>query len=145
MRRAPRGGSGIEEKAVDVIIVEDDEDSRVMMAALLIANDCLVRAVATGDAARVSALERVPDVVISDLRLAAGSSGWVLADALRAEPRTRHVALIAVTGEVEPERAVAARFDAYLRKPVEIKLLLDLVLQLAPVSRAQRRHACAAR
>lgn len=144
MTRAPRQRSGVAEKAVDVIVVEDDDDSRVMMAALLTSNDCLVRAVATADAAHDAALERVPDVLITDLRLIGGSAGWTLAEALRAEPRTQHVALIAVTGEVEPRQAVVAHFDAYLRKPVEITLLLDLVSQLSLLSRAERRRAHAA-
>jgi CheY-like chemotaxis protein len=145
MSRAPRKSSGVAEKAVDVIVVEDDDDSRAMLAALLTAHDCLVRAYATADAAHDAALERIPDVVVTDLRLALGSAGWTLAEALRAEPRTRDVALIAVSGAVEPRQAVVTPFDAYLRKPVETALLLDLVSQLAALSRARRRHARIAR
>jgi CheY-like chemotaxis protein len=144
VNRVPRKRSGVAEKAVDVIVVEDDADSREMMATLLTANECLVRAVATADAAHDAALERVPDVVVTDLRLVGGSAGWTLAEALRGEPRTKHVALIAVTGEVEPRQAVVAHFDAYLRKPIETTLLIELVKQLAALGRAERRKAFAA-
>ncbi len=130
--------SGIREKSVDVLIVEDDDDARTMMASLLATNGCLVRGVATSDMAYQSAIERVPDVVVTDLLLRGSSAGWTLAEALREEPRTRHVALIAVTGGVEPRRAVVRPFDAYLRKPVETKLLLALVRQLAMISRGSR-------
>jgi hypothetical protein len=52
--------SGIREKAVDVIVVEDDADALLTMGALLTANGCVVRAVASADAAHEAALERVP-------------------------------------------------------------------------------------
>jgi CheY-like chemotaxis protein len=51
------------------------------------------------------------------------------------------VALIAVTGEVEPRRAVVSAFDAYLRKPIDVALLVDLVHQLASLGRTGRRAA----
>jgi CheY-like chemotaxis protein len=145
MSRHPLTRSGVTEKAVDVIVVEDHDDSREMLTALLCASDCLVRAVATADAAHQLAIERVPDVVVTDLWLPGGSAGWTLAEALREDPRTRHVALIAITGHVEPRREVVASFDAYLRKPVETALLRDLVLQLAAISRAERRRMHATR
>ena len=131
--------SGIVPKSIDVLLVEDDEDSRAMMVLLFEANDCLVRAAATAHAAHELAIARVPDVVVADLHLRGGSAGWTLAEALRQHPRTQDVALIAVTGEIEPRWQVVSPFDAYLRKPVDTELLLGLVRQLSAVSRSQRR------
>jgi CheY-like chemotaxis protein len=135
----PRTSSGMSERAVDVIVVEDDDDARTMMTTLLATNGCLVRAFDRADAALEAALARVPDVVVSDLRLRDGPAGWTLARALREDARTRHVSLIAVTGAVEPEREVVAAFDAYVRKPVDTSLVITLVQQLARISRAERR------
>jgi CheY-like chemotaxis protein len=142
---APRKSSGVVEKAVDVLVVEDDHDSRRMLEALFTTHGCLVRAVATSEEAFKSALERLPDVVVADLELPGGSPGWTLAQELRENLRTRNVGLIAVTGRVEPRVEVVTPFDAYLRKPVDVRLLLDLVDELAEMSRAQRRHAHDAR
>jgi CheY-like chemotaxis protein len=131
--------SGIIVKWVDVLLVEDDDDCRAMIASVLSIHDCLVRGVATAQEARVAAMDGIPDVVISDLQLASGTPGWTLARALRDDARTAHVGLIAITGSVEPWPTVVSPFDAYLRKPVEARLLVGLVKQLGAVSRATRQ------
>jgi CheY-like chemotaxis protein len=138
MADAPRARSGVNEKVVDVLVVEDDADARAMMFAVLRGNDFLVRAVESAEAAHEAVLARLPDVVVTDLQLG-GASGWNLAAALRADARTSHIACIAVTGAVSPRMEVVAHFDAYLRKPVEVELLVELVSQLAAISRAPRK------
>jgi CheY-like chemotaxis protein len=137
----PRRISGITEKAPDVIIVEDDPGSRAMFGELLRTNGITARACASGEAAVGLALARRPDVMLIDLNLAGGAPGWVLADSLRADPRTRGIALIAVTGEIEPLVWVVRAFDAYLRKPIETRLLIDLVAHLTASTRAERRRS----
>jgi CheY-like chemotaxis protein len=133
--------SGVQ-KLIDVLVVDDDERDRDALAWLLWEHGCVVRAVATAQAARVASLDGVPDVVVTDLRLERGTvSGWVLASALRWEQRTAHVGLIAVTRSVEPSPDVTSPFDAYLRMPVEVSFLTRLVRQLADVSRAAHRGA----
>ncbi len=123
------------ETAVRVVLVEDDEDARLLLKTVLERANCTVQAFADADAAQQAASTCPPDVVITDLRLR-GCGGSTLAAALRERNSTRHVALIAVTGVVEPGPEVAARFDAYLRKPVDVTLLVQLVMQLAAVSRS---------
>jgi CheY-like chemotaxis protein len=88
----------------------------------------------------------VPDVVVTDLVLRPHrATGWALAEMLRREPRTSHIALIALTGRVDPRMEVVRAFDAYLRKPAEVQLLLDLVVQLTRVSRNARERRSSAR
>jgi CheY-like chemotaxis protein len=145
METEPRSISGTMQKPIDVLVVEDDEDCRKLIVTILVAHDYLVRSVDGAEAGRQAALERIPDVVVTDLHLAPGPPGWTLARALRDEPRTRHIGLIAMTGHIEPWQSVANPFDAYLRKPVEVALLVDLVRQLADVSRGMRELATASR
>lgn len=137
--------SGVNEKAIDVIVVDDDPDCRLMLATALTAADCIVLAVEGADEAYEAAKRRVPDVVVTDLRLRDGSAGWTLAQVLRSEPRTRDVGLVAITGLVAPAMEVVAPFDAYLRKPVDLALVIDLVRQLARQRRAALARARAAR
>jgi two-component system nitrogen regulation response regulator NtrX len=139
--RKVRKESGVGEKVVDVVVVEDDDDSRTMLVVLLETNDCMVRSFANAEDAFAASQERVPDVIIADLHLSnGGATGWTLAEMLRREGRTAHVALIAITGQVEPRMEVVRAFDAYVRKPAEANLVVMLVGQLAAVSRAQRRE-----
>jgi two-component system nitrogen regulation response regulator NtrX len=134
--RVPTG-----ERAIDVVIVEDDEDARASIAALLVEHRCTVRHFGSAEEALVSSEGKAPDIVIADLDLGVGASGWILAEMLRRSSTTRWVGLIAMTGTVEPRMEVVRPFDAYLRKPVESELLLTLVRQLAQLSRAQSRGA----
>ena len=129
--------SGIAQKAIEVIVVEDDDDARALLAMFLERRKCSVRAFADALSAQEAAVDHAPDVVVTDLRLL-GSAGWTLAAALREDARTRHVALVAVTGEVEPRREVIESFDAYLRKPIDLERIADLVEQLAAISRSAR-------
>jgi CheY-like chemotaxis protein len=137
--------SGVIECAIDVVVVEDDEDARELIARLLTNDGCRVRAFGTAEAAFAAAQAQVPDVVVTDLVLRARlATGWSLAEMLRREPATRHVALVAVTGQVEPRLDFVRSFDAYLRKPIDGELLQSLVARLAHASREARDQAAAA-
>src|SRR5262249_59929383 len=67
------------------------------------------------------ATQEVPDAVLCDLRMP-GIDGFVVADALRADPATRRTALFACTGRRDLEARAALResaFDGVLQKPVD--------------------------
>lgn len=133
--------SGPREKPVDVLVVDDHADSAAMIAELLEFRGCLARQAADAESALEAVRRRVPDVIVTDLVLGAGAAGWTLAEAVREDARTREVALIAVSGRVEPDWKVVRPFDAYLRKPVDLDVLAKLVLQLAERARATRTQA----
>jgi CheY-like chemotaxis protein len=60
-------------------------------------------------------------------------NGYELAAALRADPRTRTAALIALTGygrDPDRRRALDAGFDEHLVKPVDLDVLLDKLQRL---------------
>jgi len=130
--------SDIRVKSIDVVVVEDDPDVRRLLETVLTMAELLVRSFDRADTAYDAIHARIPDVVVTDLRLDGGSAGWTLAEALRGDARTSDIALIAVTGTVAPARAVVAPFDAYLTKPVDMGLLRELVTHLAAARRAAR-------
>lgn len=126
---------------IDVVVVEDHDDGREMLFEVLVRRRMTVRAFSSVSAALESIGERLPDVVISDLALPE-RGGHELAAALRGDPATAHVVLIAVTGVVDPSWAVMRWFDAYLRKPIDVETLRDLVETLyatAVQSRSPKR------
>jgi putative two-component system response regulator len=141
MNEVPAKTSGVVERPIDLIVVEDDDDCRAMICESLAAHRCVLRSFSGAEEAFASAHEHVPDVVVTDLQLGGQlATGWTLADMLRRHRPTAHVALIAVTGRVEPRLEVVRAFDAYLRKPVDLELLRNLVIQLARVSRDERNR-----
>jgi CheY-like chemotaxis protein len=75
-----------------------------------------------------------PDAALVDIGLP-GIDGYEVARRLRADPATRAIRLIAVTGYGLPEdqrRVMEAGFDQHLVKPVQIERLLEALAASAP-------------
>jgi CheY-like chemotaxis protein len=103
-----------------VLIVDDDADFLDNAQAALEAHGFLVDRAKGGMRGVFLATQEVPDAVLCDLRMP-GLDGFVVAEALRADPATRHTALFACTGRRDLwTRATLAQsaFDAVLIKPV---------------------------
>jgi DNA-binding response OmpR family regulator len=94
--------------AINVLVVEDDADGREMYVIGLSLSGYVVAEAADGESALASAVAHPPDVVVTDLGLP-GLSGAELCRALRANPSTAHVPLIALSGRGE---SVARDVDA---------------------------------
>ncbi|CAN5194077.1 twitching motility response regulator PilH [soil metagenome] len=75
-----------------------------------------------------------PDVVICDLGLPEGVTGFDVAKAMRADVQTRDIPLIAISGYARPEdqeRGRLAGFDVHLTKPVSIDEILRVIGELS--------------
>ncbi|MBK9264327.1 MAG: response regulator [Polyangiaceae bacterium] len=104
-----------------VLIVDDDTDFLDNAQAALEAHGFNVDRAKGGLRGVFLATQDVPDAVLCDLRMP-GIDGFVVAEALRADPATRHTALFACTGRRDlSTRAMLANsaFDAVLIKPVD--------------------------
>lgn len=120
------------EPAVDtgkpsVLLIEDNEDGREMMATMLAAHGYPVYQAADGLQGVSQAQACKPDAALVDIGLP-GIDGYEVARRLRADPATRGIRLIAVTGYGLPDdqrRVMEAGFDQHLVKPVAIQRLLD--------------------
>src|SRR5688572_32722649 len=103
-----------------VLLIEDNDDAREAVAALLELEGCVVETAAEG----VSGIELVrtnrPDVALVDIGLP-GIDGYEVARRIRALGPPQPF-LVALTGYGRPEdrqRATEAGFDAHLVKPVD--------------------------
>jgi CheY-like chemotaxis protein/anti-sigma regulatory factor (Ser/Thr protein kinase) len=104
-----------------VLLVEDSADLRESMKILLELMGNTVIAAADGRTAIETARREEPDTVLIDIGLP-DIDGYEVAQALRKDPRTRNLRLVALTGYATPEhrdRALRAGFDQHLAKPID--------------------------
>ena len=113
---------------MDILFVEDSEDSRVLFARLLTGGGHrVVPAGSMGEALGLLDCLRF-DVLVSDISLPDGSGLDLVTEAKKRQHFTKAVAL---TGRGKPEdreEGLRAGFDEYLTKPVDfyqLRALLD--------------------
>ena len=115
------------------MLVEDDRDGRQLYAEWLTDAGFRVEQAHNGLQALERAFERVPRVVVADLNIP-GIDGFELTRRLKQDPRTRHVAVLAITGyaafAADPGRAQRAGCDVVLEKPCTAEDLESAVRQL---------------
>ncbi len=117
-----------------VLVVDDDEAIRRSLRSFLEKVGYQVREAWSGRSALAQLTSaRLPEIVLTDLRMADGSGYWFLDEMAKAFPKlVRRTVLI--TGDAEYERAseLAARTGCPLvRKPFELPHLLEVLDQVA--------------
>jgi PAS domain S-box-containing protein len=139
----PESASAAQAVGRRVVIVDDNVDAGDMLAMVMSAHGHASRVERDAAAALARAAGDCADVSLLDIGLP-GMDGIELARRLRLLPAGAHATLIAVSGygqDSDRAAALAAGFDAYLVKPVEIVRLLELV-GAAPVTPDPDRVAC---
>jgi two-component system cell cycle response regulator DivK len=124
-----------------VLVVEDNERNLKLVRDVLDFAGFLVHEARTGEEGLAVARQVPVDIVLMDLQLP-GIDGTEARRALRADPRTADLPVIAVTASAmkeDRERVLAAGFDGYLEKPISAVRLADQIrefLSLAAKSAA---------
>ena len=116
-----------------VLIAEDNEKNRKLVRDLLSFRDIPWMEAADGPSAVAMAVEHGPGIVLMDIDLP-GYDGVVALGHLREDPRTRDIPVIALTAYAmkgDEERLLAAGFDAYIAKPIDVRSFVDSVLAVA--------------
>ena len=115
-----------------ILIVEDDTDQLVSMAALLRTEGYEVLAAGEGLTAIREATNESPDLIVLDLGLPAGDGFWVLKQ-LKSTWSLAQIPVIVVTArdtELTRQQAFEAGADGFGLKPVEPAVLLASIDQL---------------
>src|ERR1700743_765397 len=103
-----------------VLLVEDNEDNRIIYATALRHAGYTVLEAITGTEGVRQAREGHPDLLLLDISVPE-LDGWEATSILTADPATRGIIILAVTAHALPEdeaRSVRAWFDGYLAKPI---------------------------
>ena len=117
-------------RSMHILIVENHEDTRFLLALLLEQLGHRVTAAATMREALEAARGERADVLISDIGLPDGS-GWELAELL-VERRPRYAIAMSGFGQAsDREKSLAAGYRHHLLKPVEPNLLETLLDEAA--------------
>jgi signal transduction histidine kinase/ActR/RegA family two-component response regulator len=116
-----------------ILLVDDDKDTLELLSAALTQRSATVTAVSSVAAAVDWIKSCRPDVLISDIAMP-GEDGHELMRqvlALDVVPRIPAIAITAYAKEEDKERALAAGYQRYLSKPVELR---DFISTVAEVS-----------
>jgi two-component system cell cycle response regulator DivK len=114
-----------------ILVVEDNEMNMKLFRDVLLATGYRTLEATTGDKAVELAAEHAPDLVLMDIQLPDVDGGHAL-HRLRADERTAAIPVLAVTAQAmhgDRERLLAAGFDGYISKPVNIRELVGTVRQ----------------
>jgi signal transduction histidine kinase len=112
-----------------VLLIEDNDDGREMMATMLEAWDYTVLQAADGLSGVDLARSETPQVALIDIGLP-GIDGYEVARRLRQIDATSTIKMIALTGyglAEDQKRVLEAGFDLHLVKPVDMGALLDVL------------------
>jgi PAS domain S-box-containing protein len=133
---APAAASAALEPLVgDVLYVEDNASNIDVMTAFLAPHAGVrLRTARSGADALSLVAERRPDVILLDIHLP-GMDGYQILAQLRADPHRRDITVIALSADAMPhdiQRGLAAGFDRYLTKPVDLAELLGALDEVLP-------------
>jgi two-component system cell cycle response regulator DivK len=102
-----------------VLVVEDYQDAREMYTAYLQFSGYRVAEAANGLEAIEKTRELMPDIILMDLALPK-IDGWQATRELKADDRTKHIPIVALTGHAlagHSELARQAGCDSFVTKP----------------------------
>ncbi|MEH2309999.1 MAG: response regulator [Nostoc sp.] len=119
---------------LQILLVDDDTDTREFEAFLLEQNGAKVTAVASGLEALQVLDSFIPNLIVSDIGMA-DMDGYTLIKQIRLRPPNQGgtilaIALTAYAADIDQQKALTAGFQAHITKPLESEELLRKILNL---------------
>jgi PAS domain S-box-containing protein len=124
---------------LQILLVDDDADTREFQAFLLEQSGARVTAVASGVEALQALDQLIPDVLVSDVGMAE-MDGHMLIQQIRSRPHNKGgklpaIALTAYARDFDHQKALQAGFQKHLSKPVEPEALVQAITCLCERNR----------
>jgi two-component system cell cycle response regulator DivK len=114
-----------------ILVVEDNEKNMKLFRDVLLATGYRTLEATTGVEAVELAAEHAPDLVLMDIQLP-DLDGVEALRRLRGDERTAAIPVLAVTAQAmrgDRQRLLAAGFDGYVSKPVDVRELIGTIRQ----------------
>ncbi|YAF94070.1 MAG: response regulator [Nodularia sp. CChRGM 3473] len=130
---------------LEILVVDDDEDSRFYISTVLEADGATVMTVASAAAALAILAELQPDICICDIAMP-GEDGYSLIRKIRAlkPDKVGGVPAIALTAYADSEdriRALEAGFQMHVAKPIDPEQLVVTIANLISSSHGNYRKS----
>ena len=112
-----------------ILIIEDNLLNLELATDLLEANGFIVSSAQTAEEGLRMARELLPDLVLMDFSLP-GMDGLSATKHLKADPATRHLAVVGLTANAmkgDEQMALNAGCDGYLTKPIDTRTFIATV------------------
>ncbi len=122
-----------------VLIADDDQIFRQMVAKYLSEHGVKVTIASDGMQASMLAIRNAPDAVILDIRMPAGS-GFEVLKRIRGSLKTSQVPVLAVSADLNgnlPFEAKQAGASAFMAKPIQLDQLFNKLCELMHISPAE--------
>ena len=120
-----------------ILMIEDNAQNRYLAGFLLEASGWEMVHAEDGPSGLALARTVDPVLILLDIQLP-GMDGYVVAQALRADPRSAAVPIVAVTSYAmagDRERCLASGCDGYIEKPIDPQTFVALVERFVPEAR----------
>ncbi|MBP5976842.1 PAS domain S-box protein [Brasilonema sp. CT11] len=119
---------------IQVLVVDDDPDSRELIAFVLKQENASVTAVSSGSHALQAFSQSIPNIVVSDIGMPE-IDGYMLMRQIRMLPperggRVPAIALTAYAGELDQQQAINAGFQRHIAKPISANAVIESVVEL---------------
>ena len=114
-----------------ILVVEDNELNMKLLRDVLFATGYQTLEATTGEEAVEQAVAHAPDLVLMDIQLP-DIDGVQALHRLRSDERTAAIPVLAVTAQAmqgDRQQFLAAGFDGYVSKPVNVRELIGTVRQ----------------
>ena len=112
-----------------VLLVEDNEDNRIVYSTILKHFGYEVIEALNGEEGIAKARSEKPDLILMDISIPI-IDGWEATQVLKHDPSTRSIPIIALTAHAmsgDREKAMQAGCDDYHPKPVDFSKLLSQI------------------
>ena len=122
-----------------ILLIEDNEMNRDMLSRRLQRKGYKVVSVGSGEQGLSLAGQEMPDLILMDITLP-GMDGWEAARLLRADEKTRHIPIIALTARAlmtDQAKAFEVGCNDYDTKPVDFARLTEKIENLLVEKKAQ--------
>ena len=128
----PRPKRVVEPSKTTVLLVEDDSTTRNILNFILTKGEGYQTRLAGDVKTFVAALQRppLPSVVILDIELPGGVSGFRILQKIRAHPTIKNMPVIIFSGHAEPAdlmQGLQLGADAYLSKPAKAEAIIAAI------------------